>query len=237
MDAKTVLFYVFSAITVLAALRVITARNPVHSALFLVLAFCTAACIWMMLAAEFLAITLVLVYVGAVMVLFLFVVMMLDINVDKLREGFWRNLPVAAVVGFIVVAEIAAVVWSRLDTSQSDAPAVPEVSNTRVLGEVLYTEYIYPVEIAAVILLVAIVAAIALTLRRRKDSRYNDPAQAIRTRREDRVRLVSMPAEPRAGAGGPAPAPAPAPAPVVASTGLSAGGQPTVAAKPAGEQR
>jgi len=203
MDAQTVLFYVFSTITVLSALRVISARNPVHSALFLVLAFCSAACIWMMLAAEFLAITLVLVYVGAVMVLFLFVVMMLDINLDKMREGFWQNLPVALIVGAVVVAELALVIWSRFNqplppaNSPSGSPG-----NTQLLGEALYTDYIYPVEIAAVILLVAIIAAIALTLRRRKDSRYNDPSAAVRTRREDRVRLVSMPAERRPGASG-----------------------------------
>ncbi|MFM7568510.1 MAG: NADH-quinone oxidoreductase subunit J, partial [Betaproteobacteria bacterium] len=189
MDAQTVLFYVFSTITVLSALRVISARNPVHSALFLVLAFCSAACIWMMLAAEFLAITLVLVYVGAVMVLFLFVVMMLDINLDKMREGFWQNLPVALIVGAVVVAELALVIWSRFNqplppaNSPSGSPG-----NTQLLGEALYSDYIYPVEIAAVILLVAIIAAIALTLRRRKDSRYNDPSAAVRTRREDRVR-------------------------------------------------
>jgi NADH-quinone oxidoreductase subunit J len=155
----------------------------------------------MLLGAEFLAITLVLVYVGAVMVLFLFVVMMLDINLDRMREGFWRNLPVALLVGGVVVGELALVIWSRLDRplppldASSGGPG-----NTQLLGEVLYTEYIYPVEIAAVILLVAIIAAIALTLRRRKDSRYNDPSAAVRTRREDRIRLVPMPSEPRAGA-------------------------------------
>ena len=201
MDVQTVLFYIFSAITVLSALRVITARNPVHSALFLVLAFCTAACLWMMLAAEFLAITLVLVYVGAVMVLFLFVVMMLDINVDKMREGFWHNLPVALIVGSVVVVELAVVIWSRLNKPlPSPESAADGPGNTQLLGEALYTDYLYPVEIAAVILLVAIIAAIALTLRRRKDSRYNDPAAAVRTRREDRLRIVRMPAEPRGGA-------------------------------------
>lgn len=199
MDAQTVLFYVFSTITVLSALRVISARNPVHSALFLVLAFCSAACIWMMLTAEFLAITLVLVYVGAVMVLFLFVVMMLDINIDRMREGFWSNLPVALIVGAVVVGELALVIWSRFNQPMpAHTPADAGPGNTQLLGEALYTDYIYPVEVAAVILLVAIIAAIALTLRRRKDSRYNDPAAAVRTRREDRIRLVSMPAERRA---------------------------------------
>jgi len=199
MDAKTFLFYVFAAITVLSALRVVTARNPVHAALFLVLAFCTAAAIWMLLKAEFLAITLVLVYVGAVMVLFLFVVMMLDINLDQMRQGFWRNLPVALFVGVVVVLEIAAVLIHTFSgVRDADAPATPPgYSNTEALGQLLYTEYVYPFEIASVVLLVAIVAAIALTLRRRKDSRYNDPAAAVRVRAADRVRLVRMPAAPR----------------------------------------
>jgi NADH-quinone oxidoreductase subunit J len=199
MDAKTFLFYVFAAITVLSALRVVTARNPVHAALFLVLAFCTAAAIWMLLKAEFLAITLVLVYVGAVMVLFLFVVMMLDINLDQMRQGFWRNLPVALFVGVVVVLEIAAVLIHTFSgVRDADAPATPPgYSNTEALGQLLYTEYVYPFEIAAVVLLVAIVAAIALTLRRRKDSRYNDPSAAVRVRAADRVRLVRMPAAPR----------------------------------------
>lgn len=205
MDVHTILFYVFSTITVLAAVRVITARNPVHSALFLVLAFFSVACLWMMLAAEFLAITLVLVYVGAVMVLFLFVVMMLDINVDRMREGFWRNLPIAVLVGTAVVIELCLVIWTRLarPLPPAEAPAGAP-GNTQLLGEALYTVYLYPVEVAAVILLVAIIAAIALTLRQRKDSRYNDPSVAVRTRREDRVRLVNMPAEPRPGAAPPA---------------------------------
>ncbi|KAA0217823.1 MAG: NADH-quinone oxidoreductase subunit J [Lautropia sp.] len=198
MDSVTVLFYLFSAVTVFAALRVITARNPVHSALFLVLTFCSAACIWMLLKAEFLAITLVLVYVGAVMVLFLFVVMMLDINLDQVRRGFWRNLPVALVVGVIVVIELAIVLMTSFRVRQSDVPALPaDYSNTKALGKLIYTEYVYAFEIAAVLLLVAMVAAIALTLRRRKDARYTDPVQAVRTRREDRIRLVRMRAQPR----------------------------------------
>jgi NADH-quinone oxidoreductase subunit J len=199
MDAKTFLFYVFAAITVVSALRVVTARNPVHAALFLVLTFCTAAAIWMLLKAEFLAITLVLVYVGAVMVLFLFVVMMLDINLDQMRQGFWRNLPVALLVGIVIVLEIAAVLMHVFSgVRDADAPPTPPgYSNTEALGQLLYTEYVYPFEIAAVVLLVAIVAAIALTLRRRKDSRYNDPAAAVRVRAADRVRLVRMPAAPR----------------------------------------
>ncbi|MCL4772932.1 MAG: NADH-quinone oxidoreductase subunit J [Burkholderiaceae bacterium] len=198
MDPRAVLFYLFSVVTVFAALRVITARNPVHSALFLVLTFCSAACIWMLLKAEFLAITLVLVYVGAVMVLFLFVVMMLDINLDQVRRGFWRNLPVALVVGVIVVIELAIVLMTSFRVRQSDVPALPaDYSNTKALGKLIYTEYVYAFEIAAVLLLVAMVAAIALTLRRRKDARYTDPVQAVRTRREDRIRLVRMRAQPR----------------------------------------
>ncbi|HMM51410.1 MAG TPA: NADH-quinone oxidoreductase subunit J [Burkholderiaceae bacterium] len=198
MDSVTVLFYLFSAVTVFAALRVITARNPVHSALFLVLTFCSAACIWILLKAEFLAITLVLVYVGAVMVLFLFVVMMLDINLDQVRQGFWRNLPVALFVGVVVVIELAIVLMTSFQVRQTDVPALPaDYSNTKALGKLIYTEYVYAFEIAAVLLLVAMVAAIALTLRRRKDARYTDPVQAVRTRPEDRIRLVRMRAQPR----------------------------------------
>ncbi len=198
MDATTVLFYVFAAVTVFSALRVITARNPVHSALFLVLTFCSAACIWLLLRAEFLAITLVLVYVGAVMVLFLFVVMMLDIHLDQVRKGFWRNLPVALFVGIVIVIELAMVLMTSFRVAQSDAPPLPaDYSNTKALGRLLYTEYVYAFEIAAVLLLVAMVAAIALTLRRRKDTRYNDPSVAVRTRAQDRLRLVRMPAQQR----------------------------------------
>jgi len=199
MNNTTALFYVFSAVLLLASFRVITARSTVHAALFLVLAFFSASCIWMLLSAEFLAITLVLVYVGAVMVLFLFVVMMLDINLDQMRQGFWRNLPVALFVGVVVVLEIAAVLIHTFSgVRDADAPATPPgYSNTEALGQLLYTEYVYPFEIAAVVLLVAIVAAIALTLRRRKDSRYNDPSAAVRVRAADRVRLVRMPAAPR----------------------------------------
>jgi len=201
MLATTVLFYIFAAVTVFAALRVITARNPVHSALFLVLAFFSMACIWMLLKAEFLAITLVLVYVGAVMVLFLFVVMMLDINTDKARRGFWLNLPVALFVGIVVVLELAAVlIHSFGGVKAADAPKLPaDYSNTKALGALLYTEYVWAFEVAAVILLVGIVAAIALTLRRRKDARYTDASVAVRTRSQDRVRIVKMPAQPRTG--------------------------------------
>ena len=192
---ETFLFYVFSTILVLAALRVITARNPVHSAMFLVLSFFTAAGIWLLLQAEFLAIALVLVYVGAVMVLFLFVVMMLDINLERLREGFWRNLPLALLVGIIMVAEMFGLLAHHIFEPAPAAAAAAGHSNTMALGLVVYTQYAYAFEVSAVILLVAIIAAIALTLRRRKDSRYQDPSKQVRVRREDRVRLVSMPAE------------------------------------------
>ena len=196
MNLETPLFYVFAAIMLFAALRVITARNPVHAALYLVLAFFTAAAIWLLLRAEFLAIALVVVYVGAVMVLFLFVVMMLDINLERLREGFWRNLPLALVVGVIMVAEMVAVLWGRYYGAAPRPRELPAgYSNTRELGRVLYTQYAYAFEIAAVVLLVAIIAAIALTLRRRKDTRRLDPSEQIRVKRADRVRLVSMPAE------------------------------------------
>ena len=191
---ETALFYAFSAILLLAALRVITARNPVHSAMFLVLSFFTAAGIWLLLKAEFLAIALVLVYVGAVMVLFLFVVMMLDINLERLREGFWRNLPLAIVVGGAMVAELIALLARQV----FEVTPVAEPSgycNTKELGLVVYTQYAYAFEVSAVILLVAIIAAIALTLRKRKDTRYQNPSMQIRARREERVRLVSMPAE------------------------------------------
>jgi NADH-quinone oxidoreductase subunit J len=196
-------FYFFAAILVLSALRVITARNPVHAALFLVLSFFTAAAIWLLLRAEFLAIALVLVYVGAVMVLFLFVVMMLDINLDRLREGFWSYLPLGATVGIVMVVEMVVVILSRgqfgLGAFPQPADAGSGYSNTRELGRVLYTDYVYPFELAAVVLLVAIVAAIALTLRKRKDSKYQNPAEQLRVKRKDRVRLVSMPAEKREG--------------------------------------
>ena len=195
MDIRGALFYLFSAVLLFAAFRVITARNPVHAALFLVLAFFQAAAVWLLLRAEFLAIALVVVYVGAVMVLFLFVVMMLDINLERVREGFWRNLPLALVVGLIMVGELISVLAYRIWGTGTPAEPPKGYSNTRALGRVLYTDYAYAFEIAAVLLLVAIIAAIALTLRRRKDARQQDPAEQVRARREDRVRLVSMPAE------------------------------------------
>jgi NADH-quinone oxidoreductase subunit J len=192
---ETALFYIFSAILLFASFRVITARSTVYAALFLVLAFFTASAIWLLLRAEFLAIALVVVYVGAVMVLFLFVVMMLDINLERVREGFWRNLPVALVVGGIMVLEMISVLANRIWGAGGPRRLPADYSNTKELGRVLYTQYAYAFEIAAVILLVAIIAAIALTLRRRKDSRSQDPTAQARVKRADRVTLVSMPSE------------------------------------------
>lgn len=202
MNFETFVFYFLSLILLVAAARVITVRNPVHAALFLVLAFFTAAGLWILLEAEFLAITLVLVYVGAVMVLFLFVVMMLDINLEKLREGFWQHFPLAVSVALLMAVEMALVVGGRrFGLVLSAAPAHPaDYSNTKELGRLLYTQYVYPVEIAAVILLVAIIAAIALTLRRRKDSKHQDPSWQVSVKRGDRVRLVHMAAEKRPAA-------------------------------------
>jgi NADH-quinone oxidoreductase subunit J len=191
---EAVVFYSFGGVLLLSGLLVITARNPVHGVLFLVLAFFTAAALWLLLQAEFLAITLVVVYVGAVMVLFLFVVMMLDINLERVREGFWRNLPIALVVGGVMVWEMITVLAFRI-WGADPKPLPAGYSNTKELGRVLYTQYAYAFEIAAVVLLVAIVSAIALTLRRRKDSRGQDPSEQVRARREERVRLVSMPSE------------------------------------------
>ena len=195
MNTITGLFYVFSAVLLLAALRVITARSTVHAALYLVLSFFSASCIWMLLRAEFLAIALVLVYVGAVMVLFLFVVMMLDINTDKLREGFWKHLPLAGFVGALIALEMALVLMRGF---QVQPPAVAGKlvpgGNTHALGVEIYTDYLYPLQLAAVLLLVAIIAAIALTLRARKDSRHQDPGQQVKAKKADRVRIVKMPA-------------------------------------------
>ena len=191
-------FYALAIILLFAGLRVITARNPVHAALFLVLAFFTAAGIWLLLEAEFLAIALVLVYVGAVMVLFLFVVMMLDINLDKLREGFWDFLPMAGFIGVLMAAEMVMILGTKhvgLARRSAPPPHVAGYSNTAELGRQLYTDYLMPFELAAVVLLVAIVAAIALTLRDRKDSKFINPAEQVRVKRADRIRMVTMPAE------------------------------------------
>ncbi len=192
---EATVFYAFGLILLVSALCVITARNPVHAALFLVLAFFTAAAIWLLLRAEFLAITLVLVYVGAVMVLFLFVVMMLDINIERLREGFWRNLPAALVVGGLMAFEMISVLAYRVYGMPRPNEKPLSYSNTKELGRLIYTDYVYAFEIAAVVLLVAIIAAIALTLRQRKDARRQDPSEQVKARPADRVRLVSMPAE------------------------------------------
>jgi NADH-quinone oxidoreductase subunit J len=194
MIIQVIAFYAFAAIAIASGVMVVSSRNPVHSVLFLILAFFSAAGLFVLMGAEFLAMILVVVYVGAVAVLFLFVVMMLDINLERVREGFWRNLPVALVVGGIMVWEMITILAFRyFGVEPKQIP--PDYSNTRELGRVLYTDYALAFEVAAVILLVAIVSAIALTLRRRKDSRYQDPARQVRARREERVRLVSMPSE------------------------------------------
>lgn len=198
MSITAGLFYLFSAVLLFAAFRVITARNPIHAALFLVLTFFQAAMIWMLLKAEFLSITLVLVYVGAVMVLFLFVVMMLDIDVEDMRVGFWKHFPLAAVVGVVIALEMAAVLMGGfrvIDESPAVAAVLPgaaQLSNTKLLGKLLYTQYLYPLEVAAAILLVAMIAAIALTLRARKDSKYVSPGDQVRVKARDRMTIVKM---------------------------------------------
>jgi NADH-quinone oxidoreductase subunit J len=194
MTTTSVLFYIFSAVLLAASFGVITARSTVHAALFLVLAFFNASCLWMMLKAEFLAITLVLVYVGAVMVLFLFVVMMLDINTDELRVGFWTHFPLAALVGVLIALEMAVVLMGGFRGYQAPAAdaLTAKFGNTRLLGIEVYTNYLYPLQVAAVLLLVAIIAAIALTLRKRKDSRAIDPSLALQARKSERLRIVKM---------------------------------------------
>ena len=197
MTLNTALFYVFSSILLFASFRVITARSPVYAVLFLVLAFFNAACIWMLLHAEFLAIVLVLVYVGAVMVLFLFVVMMLDVGSESLREGFWAHFPVAALVGVVIALEMAAVLlpgFRLTDAPVADAAAL-KLGNTKMLGIEVYTRYLYPLQVAAVLLLVAIIAAIALTLRKRKDSKYQNPSEQVKVKAANRVRIVQMKAQ------------------------------------------
>jgi len=196
MAFSTAVFWIFAAILVFAALRVVTTRNPVHAALWLVLAFFSAAAIWLTLGAEFLAITLVLVYVGAVMVLFLFVVMMLDVNFEDLRKHFRSYIPVGATVGALVLVEMVLVIVSGAGAA-GEGPAVPAGSNTKALGRVLYTDYVYPFELAAVLLLIAIIAAIAITHRKRRETRYQDPGKQVKVRREDRVRVLEMPSEKR----------------------------------------
>ena len=200
MTLTAILFYAFSAVLVVAAVGVITSRNPVHAALFLVLAFINSAVLWLLMEAEFLAIVLVLVYVGAVMVLFLFVVMMLDINVAQMREGFTRYAPLGIIVALLVVIEIGSVVWVKSLGVEPTAPAILATgaegySNTRALGELLYTKFIYPFELAAMLLLLAIVAAITLTMRQRRGAKQQDIATQVAVRPQDRIRLVKMEAE------------------------------------------
>ncbi len=198
MNFQTAVFYVFAAILVFAALRVVTSRNPVHAALWLVLSFFTAAGVWMLLQAEFLAIVLVLVYVGAVMVLFLFVVMMLDVNFDKLRERFKSYIPVGATIGILFLLEMTLVLvggYLQPGSTPAPGPMPAGYSNTRTLGLQIYTDYAYPLEIAAVILLVAIIAAIALTHRERRESKYQNPSDQVKVRAGDRLRVLRMPAE------------------------------------------
>jgi NADH-quinone oxidoreductase subunit J len=194
MSVTTGLFYLFSAVMLLAAFRVITARNPIHAVLYLVLTFFQASMIWMLLKAEFLSITLVLVYVGAVMVLFLFVVMMMDIDLAKLGQGFWKHFPLAALVGVVIALEMSAVLMGgfRVVEDPSAAVVTANVSNTKELGKLLYTQYLYPLEVAAAILLVAMIAAIALTLRARKDSRFISAADQVRVRSRDRLKVVKL---------------------------------------------
>jgi len=198
MSFTEIVFYIFSAIMIVGALRVITARNPVHSALSLVLTFFATAAIWLLLEAEFLAITLVLVYVGAVMVLFLFVVMMLDINLTSVREGFMKFLPIGLLFAVVLITQMVVVVGpENFGLENFAAPAAPaahaaDYSNTKELGRVLYTDYVFPFEIAAVILLVAIVAAISLTMRRRPATKYQTPGKQVQVLKSDRLRIVKM---------------------------------------------
>ncbi|MCL2344754.1 MAG: NADH-quinone oxidoreductase subunit J [Desulfobulbus sp.] len=197
MDFQTLVFYFLSAILVYAALRVITARNPVHAVLHLILAFFTCGGIWALLQAEFLAIAIILVYVGAVMVLFLFVVMMLDINIDRLREGFWNYLPLGAILGLVMVWEMGMVLISRnLQVPAARAAVASGVSNTREIGALMFTDFVYPFELASVVLLVGMIAAIALTYRGRNPSRkYTDPGRQVFVKAKDRLRVLQMPVE------------------------------------------
>jgi NADH-quinone oxidoreductase subunit J len=209
MDYQTGFFYLFSAVLLFAAFRVITARNPVHAVLYLMLAFSQAAAVWLLLKAEFLGITLVLVYLGAVMVLFLFVVMMLDINVDAMRQGFWKHFPLAALLGALVSAELIAVLVAGFPGLTLNAKAAGQAmhaadhSNTLELGRILYTQYLYPIQVAAVLLLVAMVTAIALTLRQRKDSKAINPGLQVKVKAADRLSVVAMPATRQAPAAAP----------------------------------
>jgi len=204
MIVQELIFYFFSLVMVFAAVAVVTVRNPIYAVLYLVLTFFSAAAIWMLLEAEFLAIILLVVYVGAVMVLFLFVVMMLDINLAPLKEGFTRYLPVAALVAIAMAVEMLMVLWSRgrfgVDMFPMPVPNSADYSNTRELGELLYTNYLLPFEVAGVVLLVAIIAAVALTLRTRPDIKTQKPSEQVRARRDESVRLVKMKSEKPRGA-------------------------------------
>lgn len=201
MEFKDLVFYVLSAILLLAGLRVITSRNPVHSALSLVLAFFTAAGLWLLLQAEFLAITLVLVYIGAVMVLFMFVVMMLDINTEEMRRGFWSYLPAGLLVGGLMVAEMVMVLAAGKWDLPEPARLAADYSNTKALGRLLYTDYVYPFELAAVLLLVAMIAAIVLTHRKRVGNKQMQAGLQVKVKREDRIRMVNLkPQKPEAKA-------------------------------------
>lgn len=197
MEFKTYVFYFLAAVMIFASLRVITARNPVHAALHLILAFFTAGGVWALLEAEFLAISIILVYVGAVMVLFLFVVMMLDINLDRIRQGFWSYLPLGAVLGLLMVLEMGLVLGSKyFQVTTVDVPGPDAgVSNTQELGRLLFTDYVYPFELASVILLVAIIAAVVLTYRGPKKSKYTNPSKQISVQAKDRIRILQMPVE------------------------------------------
>ena len=197
MEFKTLVFYFIATILVLTSLRAITVRNPVHAALHLVLAFFSAGAIWILLHAEFLAIVLVLIYVGAVMVLFLFVIMMLDLNLDRLQEGFWQYLPIGSAVALIIVVQMGLVLWvSFSDQLISDLPTKEATySNVKEIGRLLFTQYAYPFELASVVLLVGIVAAIALTLRGKKKSKASDPSDQVFVKAKDRVRVLKIPAE------------------------------------------
>lgn len=199
MEFRSFVFYFFSAILLFASLRVVTSRNPVHAALFLVLAFFSASGVWMLLQAEFLAISLVLVYVGAVMVLFLFVVMLLDINLDRLREGFWSYLPLGLVIALLMVLEMGLILGgSYFDLLETDVPqtAIGE-SNVQAIGRLIFTDYVYPFELASVVLLVAIVAAVALTLREKRKTKSVSPSQQVFVKAKDRVRVLQMQSEKR----------------------------------------
>ena len=196
MDFQTAVFYFLSAILVFASLRVITARNPVYAALHLILAFFTCGGIWALLQAEFLAIAIILVYVGAVMVLFLFVVMMLDINIDRIRQGFWSYLPLGAMLGLLMVMEMGLVLGSKYFQVPAAEALVPAgVSNTKAIGALMFSEYVYPFELASLILLVGMISAIVLTYRGSKKSRYTNPNQQVFVKAKDRVRLLQMPVE------------------------------------------